>query len=171
NGKQTGTKTYSSDLGWSLENKKKDKIDWTIGTSYSFNQTNYADNASELQKYFSTDYYAEVEEDFSKAFTLNSDFHYNVYDNASFAALQIIPIWNAYFSFQFLKNQRGELKLGAHDILNKDNGLTRSTNLNYIEERTTNTLGRYFLLTFAYNLSKLGSGAGNMPKFKMNMMH
>ncbi len=170
NGRQTGTKTYSTDVDVSLENKKKDAIDWTIGTAYTFNQTKYAGNASASQKYFSWDYYVELEEDFSDAFTLSSDFHYNIYNNSSFTAQQVIPIWNAYLSFQFLKNDRGELKLGAHDILNKENGLTQTAYQNYTEQKTVNTLGRYYLLTFAYNLSKLGKNS-NQPQFKMGGMH
>ena len=59
-------------------------------------------------------------------------------------------------SKQFLKFNRGELKLRVNDILNRNIGISRSTNQNYIEDSRVNTLRRFALLTFTYSLSKTG---------------
>jgi hypothetical protein len=60
---------------------------------------------------------------------------------------------------------RGEIKLSAIDLLNRNVGISRSSSQNYIEDSRVKSLRRFFLLTFTYSLSKTGlnnSGNGNM---------
>ena len=167
NGNETATKSYTQAMDASIQNKKKDDWDWTIGAAFESNKTIYATSAFAPQQSFSYNYYAELEIDLTKSLTLESDADYTIYDNESFAAAQKILLWDASLSFQFLKNDRGEMKLSARDLLNQDNGFIRTVNLNYTEERTTNTLGRYYLLTFAYNLSKSSAGSNSDVKVIM----
>ena len=73
-----------------------------------------------------------------------------------------IPLWNASISKQVLHFNRGELKLSANDLLDRNIGISRSTNQNYIEDNSVKNLRRFFLLGFTYNLSKTGlSTPGN----------
>jgi len=55
-----------------------------------------------------------------------------------------------------LKFNRGELKFSARDLLNKNIGISRTSNQNYIEDARVLTLRRFFLLSFTYSLSKTG---------------
>jgi hypothetical protein len=76
-----------------------------------------------------------------------------------------VPIWNASISKQFLRYNRGEIKLSATDLLNKNVGINRTTNQNYIEDSRVNSLRRFFMLSFTYSLSKTGlnnAGGGGM---------
>jgi hydrogenase maturation factor len=52
----------------------------------------------------------------------------------------------------FLKNKRGELKLSVNDLLNRNTGISRTAQLNFVQDERTTTLGRYFLLSFTYAL-------------------
>jgi hypothetical protein len=67
-----------------------------------------------------------------------------------------VPLWNASLSKQVLRFNRGELRLTVNDILNRNTGISRSTNQNYIEDSRVNTLKRFFLLSFTLNLAKAG---------------
>jgi hypothetical protein len=67
-----------------------------------------------------------------------------------------VPLWNASISKQVLKFNRGELKFSARDLLNKNIGISRNTNNNYIEDSRVLTLRQFFLLSFTYSLSKTG---------------
>jgi hypothetical protein len=75
-------------------------------------------------------------------------------------------LWNASISKQMLKYNRGELKFAARDLLDKNIGISRNTNNNYIEDSRVLTLRRFFLLSFTYSLSKTGlnnaGGGGGM---------
>ena len=82
---------------------------------------------------------------------------------------QAIPIWNAGVSKFFLKNKRGELTLAARDLLNRNVGINRTANLNYVEDVRTASLGRYATLKFTYALNKMGGPGGGGPGFRMRV--
>ena len=46
------------------------------------------------------------------------------------------------------------------DILNRNVGVSRNANQNYIEDIRYNVLQRYFLLTFTYRLHKAAASSG-----------
>jgi len=48
----------------------------------------------------------------------------------------------------------------AFDLLNKNLGITRTSTANYIEYEETNSLGRYFMLSYIYTLKSFGQDAG-----------
>ena len=140
-----------------MENRKKDNLDWVLGTNYSSNNTTYSINTELNQKFVNRRYYANVTTFLGK-WTLNTSFNYNIYGGGVFGGDQIVPLWNASISRTFLKFDRGELKFSAFDLMNENQGINRTSQLNYIEEQQFNTLARYFMFSFTYNLSKFGGG-------------
>ena len=70
-------------------------------------------------------------------------------------------LWNASFSRQFLKNNKGELKFSVFDILKQNRSVSRNYTDNYVEDVQNTVLRRFFMLTFTYNLNKMGGR--NMP--------
>ncbi|WP_164110945.1 MULTISPECIES: outer membrane beta-barrel protein [Sphingobacterium] len=69
-------------------------------------------------------------------------------------------IWNASISYKLLKRKNGELAFKGFDLLNNAQNVNRRVNENNISDVTSNTLNRYFLLSFTYNLRQFG---GKMP--------
>lgn len=66
-------------------------------------------------------------------------------------------IWNASIGKKILKRQNAEITLRGFDLLNKSLNVSRRVTENNISDITSNTLNRYFLLSFTYNLRKFGS--------------
>jgi hypothetical protein len=64
--------------------------------------------------------------------------------------------WNAFTSYKFLKEKNLELRARVNDILDQNIGFERNVNSNYIEEKTYNTLRRYFLFSIIWNFHKKG---------------
>jgi hypothetical protein len=60
-------------------------------------------------------------------------------------------VWNASLMKRLFKNQAGEVKLSAFDILNKSNNFSQHTGDNYIETTNMEVLKRVFVLSFRYN--------------------
>jgi hypothetical protein len=78
-----------------------------------------------------------------------------------------IPLWNASVAKALLKNDRGEIKFGVMDLLNRNTGITRSINQGSIVDEQYNVLRRYFLLSFTYSLNKAGLKARGGPVMKI----
>ncbi|MBK9984700.1 MAG: hypothetical protein IPP15_20440 [Saprospiraceae bacterium] len=62
---------------------------------------------------------------------------------------------------------RGQIKLSIFDALDENRGLSRTSDINYIEEVRSNSIGRYVMLSFVYSIK--GAGQDN-PMGGMRMM-
>ena len=54
------------------------------------------------------------------------------------------------------------------DILNQNKSITRSIGENYFEDNRTNVIRRYFLVSFMYNLRRMG-GRNQQMELPQNM--
>lgn len=73
-------------------------------------------------------------------------------------------IWNASIGYKLLKRKNGELAFKGFDLLNNAQNVNRRVNDNNISDVTSNTLNRYFLLSFTYNLRQFGGQIGGGRK-------
>jgi hypothetical protein len=67
-----------------------------------------------------------------------------------------VTMWSAAANVLLFKNQQGMLRLAVYDILKQNAGVSRSITQTFIEDRQTQVLQQYFLLSFIYNLRKFG---------------
>ena len=88
------------------------------------------------------------------------------YTAQSFDEAQLVPLLGAHVSYSFLANNRATLTLAGADLLNKNTGIRRVSEMNYLQERTSNIIGRYFMLTFKYRLNKFGGDTGMNVKVR-----
>lgn len=143
-------------VDFSIENRRKETVDMKVGTSVSHTTTQYSISNSLNQKYITNKVYAEFLIDFKKDWTFSTEADYTMYSGNQFANNPNIPIWKAYLSKSFLKGKSGLLKLSVYDIFNKNVGVNRTNNLNYIEDERVTTLSRYVLLSFTYKIRRFG---------------
>ena len=161
NGIANTINTFSAGPRLGLDMSPAEKIDLSLSAGMNYNKTNYS-----LQPVFNTSYFSQVyETEFNwqlpKGFYFSTDFTYTVNNQLNDGFNARVPLWGASISKQVLKFNRGELKLRVNDILDRNVGVSRTSNQNYIEDSRVNTLRRYALLTFTYNLSKTGLSGGN----------
>jgi hypothetical protein len=69
-----------------------------------------------------------------------------------------VTMWSAAINCLLFKKQQGILRLAVYDILRQNVGVSRSITQTYIEDRQTQVLQQYFLLSFIYNLRKFNAG-------------
>jgi hypothetical protein len=89
---------------------------------------------------------------FPKDFYFNTRFNYNIFLNERFGFNQKQPIWNASVYKQLGKSKKAEIRLTANDIFNRNLGISQFANQNSYSESRTETLARYFMLSFTYNM-------------------
>ncbi len=132
------------------------KLNLGLNASVNFNRTKYSLQSALNTDYLSHEFGTSLDWEMPKGFFFGTDFNYTVNSQRAAGFNTKVPLWNASLSKQMLKFNRGELKLAVRDLLNKNIGITRNTNNNYIEDSRVNTLRRYFMLSFTYSLSKTG---------------
>lgn len=147
---------YNTSGGIQIENRGKDIVDIQVGGNWTYNITQFENARQSSQTYFTQRYSADLLVNITEKFSVSTEFDYTIYDGDAVGTQQSIPIWQASLRYYFLENRRAELRFTAMDILNRNVGINWTSNLNYIEEEVINSLGRYFMLTFRYQIRKVG---------------
>ncbi|MEM7657659.1 MAG: TonB-dependent receptor [Bacteroidota bacterium] len=168
NGQENQVDRWSGRLRGVLENRKKDKVDIVVGAEIDLSQTRFSEASDLDQQFVNQRYYLDVRWNVTKKWVLRTSFDYFRYAGQSFEEEQVIPLWKASISRYLLKFNRGELKLSAFDLLDQNQGFNRVSQYNYLEEERILSLSRYFLLSFTYNLSKMGGKQDNGIQINVN---
>jgi hypothetical protein len=74
--------------------------------------------------------------------------------------VQRIPLLRAEVNYFFLAHNRGVLSLSGFDLLDRNQNVNRISELNYLRETRSNSIGRYVMLTFKYRLNKQAREGG-----------
>jgi hypothetical protein len=169
NGVVNTSKTFSTGPDIRLDMNLGDKITWSVGAGINYNKTDYSLQNAVDTRYLSHNYNSDFMWQLPANFYFATDFIYTVNNQLASGFNANVAFWNASISKQFLRFNRGELKLKAFDLLNQNLGVSRTSNQNYIEDIRQRNLRRFFLLSFTYSLSKngLGQGGGNGAKVIM----
>ena len=163
NSEANNIKTLSFRPSIGLDIVPNDKLNFSVGANYGINSTKYSLASSPDNNYLWQEYSTSIDWQLPESFFFNTEFTYAINSQRADGFNTNVPLWNASISKQFLKYNRGELKLAVTDILNRNTSISRSTNQNYIEDREVNTLRRFFLIGFTYSLSKSGLNSANGP--------
>ncbi|MEL6987553.1 MAG: TonB-dependent receptor, partial [Bacteroidota bacterium] len=138
-------------------NRKKEKIDFEIGGTWSYNNNRYSINSENNIQYLNQSYFTELIANLGERFAFETSFNYDIFSAQSFGESLDIPIWKAEISHFFLNGKKGEIKLAVFDILDQNKGLNRVNNLNYVEQERIVSLGRFFMLSFTYSIKGFGN--------------
>lgn len=152
----------------SVDNRKKDKWDVMAGGSLQLTDARYSIQNSLNNKYMDLSWFADLRYNPTEKWNFAFKADITNYTAQSFDQPVSIPLLSGEVSYYFLKNNRGVLTLQGMDLLNKNTGIQRVSQLNYLQERRTNMLGRYVMLTFKYRLNKLGGGHANSIDVKIS---
>jgi outer membrane receptor protein involved in Fe transport len=131
----------------------KETFDFSLSAQLSRQNTVYEFDQPD-QKFFNRTYSAEANLTLAKNYQFNANFDYFQYENKATNFNQTIPLLNLSFSRFFLKGNSGELKVGVNNLLDQALGVNQTSSINYIERTTTNSLGRYYMVSFTYAINK-----------------
>ncbi|MBN8680294.1 MAG: outer membrane beta-barrel protein [Chitinophagales bacterium] len=150
---ENNTDRWLNSLEISFDNRRKTKADWTIGAEVSRNSTRYSVSTQLNQDFINQRYFGELTVFPTKKWALGTGIDCTVYSAENFGEQRIVPLWRASITRYVLKNNKGQLKLSAADLLNRNIGIIRTSQFNYLEEERVRNLARYFMLSFSYSLA------------------
>ncbi|HTE26519.1 TonB-dependent receptor [Flavitalea sp.] len=130
------------------------KFYMSVGAEVRYSNTSYSLAGAKDATFVIQEYSTEINWELPAKFFFNTRYTYTINTQQADGFNTRFPLWNAYLSKQFLKYNRGELKITAFDIMNQNVGISRTANQNFIEDKRVNNLQQYFLLSFTYSLSK-----------------
>ncbi|WP_166437044.1 outer membrane beta-barrel protein [Niastella caeni] len=156
-GNMINTLNIGPDVRFEINASEKLDISLTAGINYY--RTQYSLQANLNTEYLSQQFSTEINWQLPKRFYFNTEFTYAINSQRASGFNTKVPLWNAFISKQFLRFNRGEIKLSAFDLLKQNIGVSRSTSQNYIEDKRVKNLQRFFLLSFTYSLTKNGLSA------------
>ena len=145
---------FSHSFTLSVDNRKKEKWEASAGGTLQLSTAKYSIQQSLNNRYFNTVYFSEL------SFTPNVHWfvfvsadvtHYNA---RSFNESITIPLLKASISRYLLKGNRGVITIEASDLLDKNTGVQRISEMNYLRQKQSNIIGRYFMFSFKYRLNK-----------------
>ncbi len=165
NNLEENTDRISPSIDVSFDNLKKDILDLRIGTKLGSSQTMYSISSDLDQRYTNTTYYSDINVSIGDSWNIGTSLDYKIYNTQD--ETQRIPLWNASVS-KYLLKRRGELKLAAYDILDRNAGILQNIDLNYIETVQIESLAQYFMVSFTYAINQM-IGQSNLPKGGMRM--
>lgn len=139
----------------------KEKLDLGITASVNYTSAQYTIQPQRNNSFFTHIYSADLTYTMPKGFILSTDIDFTAYTGRSDGFNQQFTMWNASLGKQLFKSKKGELKLSVFDILNQNVSLTRNTSDNYVEDIQTNVVQRFVMLSFTYNINRMGGK--NMP--------
>jgi hypothetical protein len=174
NGSYTKNKTFINSAEnlistWNIgpdvrfEINASEKLDLSLSAGITYYKTGYSLQQSLNTEYLNQQYSTEINWQLPKSFYFNTEFTYSINSQRASGFNTKVPLWNAFISKQFLRFNRGEIKLSAFDLLKQNIGVSRSTSQNYIEDKRVKNLQRFFLLSFTYSLTKNGLSAPGEP--------
>ncbi len=151
--------TQSYGFGAVLSSNISENLDFTISGSPTYNVVHNTLQPNADNNYFNLNSGLRLNWIIWKGLFLQSEINHQYYSGLSAGIEQNYLLWNAAVGKKLFKNNRGEIKLTAFDLLKQNNSIQRNVTETYIEDIETNVLQQYFMLVFTYNIRSFGSGS------------
>jgi hypothetical protein len=134
-----------------------DKFEWNTSYSIGSNFTRYTSAAFKKLKINYQWLENELILRWPKHVIWETQMSYSYTSNTAPGVPKDIVRWNGAINFTMLKNEAGVLKLSVFDILDLNQNSSSYAYRNMLTTSITNTLTRYFMATFTYNVRTAGA--------------
>ncbi|MBS1934795.1 MAG: outer membrane beta-barrel protein, partial [Bacteroidetes bacterium] len=149
-------------VSWTTNIKKNFDMNFSYAINY-----NIARNSLHPQQnldYFSHKFSAEITAYTNSGWLIATTFDYTYTDTRVAGYTASVPLLSPSIAKSIFKKKNGEIRLTAFDLLNANTYVSKTISQNLITASRSNTLSRYIMLTFTWNLNNFaGSQQNKMP--------
>ncbi len=149
-------RSYSSNISSNirLNSNISEKIDFSISLNPSYAWVINSINTTQNTAFFNLGSNFNGNWVFYKQFFVGTNVSYQYYKGLSDNYSPNYLLWNMTFGSKFGKKQQWKLSLYSFDLLNQNRSVGRTTAESYVEDKQSNVLSRYFMLSLGYNFTK-----------------
>ncbi|MDA0873968.1 MAG: TonB-dependent receptor [Bacteroidetes bacterium] len=152
NGEKNVTDVLGLNGGLVISSNISERLDFTVSENVSYNTSENSAYPQLNNTYTQYRTGASVTAMPTKALVLETSVSHSLYNGLGDNVDNTSLLWNAALGYKFLKGNGGEVRLIVADILNRNTNVSRSITEFYIQDSSSNVLGRYILLNFTYTL-------------------
>ncbi|MCB0632017.1 MAG: TonB-dependent receptor [Saprospiraceae bacterium] len=152
-------------VGFRVSSNISEKIDFNFSTRSSFNMVENSLRPSLSNNYFSQSTSFSYDWIIGDGIVTRVDLNHRLNNGLAEEFDNSYLFVNMSIGTKFLKNDLGELSLNVYDLFKQNNNIQRNVSEFYIEDRQSNVLQRYFMLSFSYNLRHFSRGT-SMDDYK-----
>ena len=158
NGEINQATSYALRSGAVLSSNISENLDFTL--SY---QGNYNISRNTLSGVNRGDYYTHTiglrfNAVAPHGIVIRQEVNHNLQSGVPTAYGQDVVLWNTTLGKKFLKDQRGEFRVTATDVLAQNSSVNRSITESYVQDTRDQTLKRYVQAVFTYTFRPAGMG-------------
>ena len=152
NGNTNFSNNFNSNVGVVLASNISESLDFTLNYTVNYTTVQNTLQSSLNNQYVIQNFNAKINFMPTPKWVLNADITNSSYKGLGATFNQNIWLCNAGFGYKFLKDNRGELKLSVFDALKQNTSIARTVSESYIEDKNTQILTRFYMLTFTYSI-------------------
>lgn len=152
--------SLSRSFSLSFDNRKKEHWELDFGAEINVTNAAYSIQESLNNRYQSLSCFADLSYTPTDVWYFGVSANLTNYSAESFEGAVNIPLLGAEAGFNFLSNRRAQVAIKAYDLLDKNRGIERVAEMNYLRETRSNVMGRYVMLSFKYRLNKAAKAGG-----------
>lgn len=155
--------------GFYLGSNISRNLDFSISYNGSYNVVSNSLQTASNSAYLMHTFVVKANYVLRNRLRISTDLNQYYYTGLSSEYNQSFALLNAGVGYKFLKNRSLEVNVSAYDLLNQNTSVSRTITETYTEDRQTQVLNRYLLLTLTYTFRKFKDGAVgpvemNIPK-------
>ncbi len=137
-----------------LSSNISENVDFTVS---SFSSYNFVNNSGIIETGINNNYFTENASirfywRFWQGFVIQNSLNDQYNSGQGNNSKPNILLWNVSLGLKVLSNDNGEIDPSVNDLLNQNTNIQHNVSDSYIEDVRTNVLGRYYLLSFVYNI-------------------
>lgn len=152
NGQENFANTYTVKQKIGLSSNISKKVDYNVFYEWNYNLVENSLQSQGETNFSIRTIAAEVNLTLKNNWVLRSEAYIQDYLAANDEFATQYTLWNASIAKQFWKNESAELELTAFDLLGQNQSFSQTINSRFFEERQTEVLQHYFMVTFTYQI-------------------